>query len=359
MQQFKLSFQNAISGSKLSHIASDSIKWVAAVDGGGSKVAAALCKSNDLRRGTATTPLRHSSPGVGSAAPATWAQACKNISAAFTELLEQAGIRPHEVQHVVLMLAGAGRPDDVARVQASLAKETAFRNCANITITSDIQPLLSYARELEPHRPTIVAIAGTGSLVAAYDATGQITRAGGWGPLLGDEGSGWHIALCALQSISKAIDSGYQHGPSNEGANPNLAKLVEQFAIERQLISNPAQLPSALIALANDRHLAAQLAPTILTRAATSADSNENKIVQLELSALADQIEQVHRRIKVGNNVNVSDNEWCLALSGGLAANHQYFRDELYNQLHRRKLAPSEVVVLDPLLAALHFAARD
>ncbi len=300
-------------------------------------------------------------PGVGSAAPATWPRARENLSAAFAQLLEQAAVSPHQVQHVVLMLAGAGRPDDVARVHASLSTETVFGSCAKITVTSDIHPLLSYASELQPPQPTIVAIAGTGSLVAAFDAAGQITRAGGWGPILGDEGSGWHIALRALQSISKAIDGGHQLEQSIEGASPNLAKLVEQFAIERQLISNPAQLPSALIALASDRHLAAQLAPTILARAANAAETHENEIIQLELSALADQIQHVYRRIAVGNGGDIKScsNEWRLALSGGLAANHQYFREVLYNQLHRREIAPTEVVVLDPLQAALHFAARD
>jgi N-acetylglucosamine kinase-like BadF-type ATPase len=52
----------------------------------------------------------------------------------------------------------------------------------------------------------IVIIAGTGSICCGRNETGEFARAGGWGPLAGDEGGGAGIARRALQQIAKASD---------------------------------------------------------------------------------------------------------------------------------------------------------
>jgi N-acetylglucosamine kinase-like BadF-type ATPase len=52
----------------------------------------------------------------------------------------------------------------------------------------------------------IAAIAGTGSIVFGRGATGVTARVGGWGYLLGDEGSGYDIARRGLQAALYAAD---------------------------------------------------------------------------------------------------------------------------------------------------------
>ena len=326
-------------------------KWIAALDGGGSKIAAVLARVYPASQGAPEAVFRHAVPGTGSAAVANWPAAQVNLSSVFANLLKQASIGPDEVAHVVLMLAGAGRPDDVARTTTALARDSVFSRCRRLSVTSDMQPLLTYANALSPQIPTVVVIAGTGSLVASLDARGQVVRAGGWGPTLGDEGSGWGIALCALRAVCQMLDREGAASKSSKSTTSDLLKLIGAFALERNIIGNFDQLPSALIALANDRHLAAQLAPAILSRASQSTDSLEQQIVSQELSDLADQVMRVHQRIDAPKNT------WRLALTGGLALNNQHFQDVLNKQLHQRKLSPSEVCLLDPLQAALSFAA--
>jgi len=53
-------------------------------------------------------------------------------------------------------------------------------------------------------RPGLVIIAGTGSIVLARDAAGQLARGGGWGHLLGDAGSAFWIALESLKAAIAA-----------------------------------------------------------------------------------------------------------------------------------------------------------
>lgn len=50
-------------------------------------------------------------------------------------------------------------------------------------------------------------ISGTGSIAIALNPDGELRVFGGWGYLLGDEGSAYHIALTGLRSAVKAFDS--------------------------------------------------------------------------------------------------------------------------------------------------------
>jgi N-acetylglucosamine kinase len=55
-------------------------------------------------------------------------------------------------------------------------------------------------------REGVVVIAGTGSIAVGYDGTGRTVRAGGWGHILGDEGSGYQIAQRGVNAATRARD---------------------------------------------------------------------------------------------------------------------------------------------------------
>ena len=59
----------------------------------------------------------------------------------------------------------------------------------------------------------IAVIAGTGSSVYGRSADGREVTVGGWGHLLGDEGSGYDIARQALRAVTQAADG---RGPATE-----------------------------------------------------------------------------------------------------------------------------------------------
>jgi len=59
-------------------------------------------------------------------------------------------------------------------------------------------------------QPGVVIIAGTGSIVLARNGSGRLTRVGGWGPLLGDAGSAYWIAV---ESVKAAIAAEEGLGP--------------------------------------------------------------------------------------------------------------------------------------------------
>jgi N-acetylmuramic acid 6-phosphate etherase len=53
-----------------------------------------------------------------------------------------------------------------------------------------------------------VVVAGTGSAACAIGSNGRLVRVGGWGHLLGDEGSGYWIGHALLRRVTRAWDEG-------------------------------------------------------------------------------------------------------------------------------------------------------
>jgi N-acetylglucosamine kinase-like BadF-type ATPase len=72
----------------------------------------------------------------------------------------------------------------------------------------------------------IALISGTGSVCVGRTRDGRTARVGGWGPLLGDEGSGYQIALQALQVATQAADGRGE-------ATPLLEAVMRYWRIQR------------------------------------------------------------------------------------------------------------------------------
>ncbi|MBB2973257.1 BadF/BadG/BcrA/BcrD ATPase family protein [Mesorhizobium sp. RMAD-H1] len=54
--------------------------------------------------------------------------------------------------------------------------------------------------------PGILILSGTGSMAWARDAEGNSSRAGGWGDVIGDEGSSYWIGRATLSLVSQSLD---------------------------------------------------------------------------------------------------------------------------------------------------------
>ena len=74
---------------------------------------------------------------------------------------------------------------------------------ARVHVISDAQAALLGALG---ERPGVLILAGTGSIALARDARGRWARAGGLGPLLGDEGSAFWLGRAWLRATSEGED---------------------------------------------------------------------------------------------------------------------------------------------------------
>ncbi len=97
-------------------------------------------------------------------------------------------------------LAGAGAEETRLQVR-QWADEVAL--AADFRVVHDADAVLSAA---EVESDAVALIAGTGSFAYGCGAGGQVARAGGWGALLGDEGSAFALGLEALRLVCRAAD---------------------------------------------------------------------------------------------------------------------------------------------------------
>jgi N-acetylglucosamine kinase-like BadF-type ATPase len=129
----------------------------------------------------------------------------------------QAGIAPGDVRFAFLGLPGYGEvPADVPRIDAAVAKalqHSRFR-CDNDMVCGWAGSLAG--------ADGINVIAGTGSMTYGRRA-GAGVRAGGWGELFGDEGSGYWIGIRALRAFSKMSDGRAERGPLHDVLTRDLA----------------------------------------------------------------------------------------------------------------------------------------
>lgn len=109
------------------------------------------------------------------------------------------------IENISIILAGvsgAGRKYHADELQDALIKKLP-ESLKNVYVESDARVALEGALAGEPGA---VLIAGTGSVIFGKDKSGKIHRVGGFGRVIGDEGSGYSIGVNTLKLISNMID---------------------------------------------------------------------------------------------------------------------------------------------------------
>src|SRR4051812_33810646 len=105
---------------------------------------------------------------------------------------------------ICLGIAGVDRPDDAAAVRG-IMRRIGFQ--ARVLVVNDALVALEAGA---PGQAGVVIISGTGSIAYGRNSKGEAARAGGWGYVLGDEGSGYWIGRAALRAVLREAD---QRGP--------------------------------------------------------------------------------------------------------------------------------------------------
>lgn len=114
---------------------------------------------------------------------------------------QQAGMVPQPLEAAVLGLATVEDDSPETEYAAQLVKTVLL--VRRVLVYSDAHIALLGAHG---GKPGVVVIAGTGSHVRGMNARGEVARAGGWGWLLGDEGSAMWIGRMGLQAACRAED---------------------------------------------------------------------------------------------------------------------------------------------------------
>jgi N-acetylglucosamine kinase-like BadF-type ATPase len=191
-------------------------RYVLGVDGGATKTLAAVL---DLRE-----RALHLGHGASSNADAVGARAATAaLLRATDEALDRAGIAPGHLDGAVLAVAGTDTEAIAEHVRA--ARPPGW------VVVNDVVGAWAAATGASPG---VAAISGTGSNVFGVGRVGGETRswrAGGWGHLLGDEGSGYWLATRSLRAALADRDRSGPRTALSEAAVAFFAvRSVEQLA---------------------------------------------------------------------------------------------------------------------------------
>ena len=165
------------------------------VDAGGTKtVAAAYTPSGEK--------ILEMQGGAGNIT-ASFDAACHAITQTVSQLLTELKKRTPDSSVSFLAVGAAGVTAGGDALQRSL-HQAFHANIQNIQVVSDAQLALYAAHGTQDG---ILIVSGTGS-IGFRRAGDTLLRCGGWGHLLGDEGSGYHIVMQAIRGLTRALDSG-------------------------------------------------------------------------------------------------------------------------------------------------------
>ena len=304
---------------------------VIGVDGGGTKTVAWLAQ---LAPDKSEVVLGQGRAGPGNPRAAGFDIAQANIEAAVAAAFAAAGRTRVPAAAACLALAGAGRAAEQDRIRAwAISRGMAEK----VKVVADIEPILAAA---SPKNWGVALICGTGSLVWGRNRAGEVVRCGGWGYLLGDEGSAYAIALAGLRAAVRAADG---RGP----ATALLGSFQERLSAER-----PEEIIDRIYRPEMTRERIAQLAETVFS--AADGDAVAESIIAAAAVELAEAIAIVARRL------GFQAAAYPLAVAGGVVLNQAGYCELIRSRLRQAGLEPAGMErVAEPVRGTVALARLD
>lgn len=186
----------------------------------------------------------------------------------------------------------------------------------------------------------IAVVAGTGSIISAFVNDRLVRTVGGWGALIGDDGSAYDVAIRGIRMAVRSWD---------KTALPSvLEEAVRQFFG----INDLRELIPILYQQGMARHELAQFAKQVL-EAAERGDESAQRTVQQCATQLA------HDAIACASTVFESDQPLWVALTGGMFRQPTFFQ-RIFEQVFREAYPKAEyhTPVMEPAVAVARVAWR-
>lgn len=236
---------------------------------------------------------------------------------------------------ICLGIAGVDREDEMRAIRALMGR---IGHDSRVLVVNDALIALAAGAK---DAPAIVIISGTGSIVYGRNAHSEAARAGGWGHMIGDEGSGYWIGREALSAVMRASDG---RGPATRLTAAILAHLN---------LNDLSRLPRIVYDRETPRMTVAALGP-IVQEAADRGDVVACRILERAVDEL------VLAAHSVASRLEMRGDEFTFFLAGGAFRVVPWVASELSRRLV--EVAPRcEVEILNeqPAVGAVWLALAE
>jgi N-acetylglucosamine kinase-like BadF-type ATPase len=252
------------------------------------------------------------------------------------EAMEEAiGDRAITPAAICLGIAGVDREDEARTVRA-IMRRIGYKS--RILVVNDaLIGLVAGARD----EPGIAINSGTGSIVYGRNAAFEAARAGGWGHMIGDEGSGYWIGRESLAAVMRAADG---RGPDTQLT----AEILRHFNVDDE-----SRLPRIVYDREQPRASVAALGP-IVQRVAANGDAVATRILERAAEELVLAARSVATRLEMRGDA------FTFYLAGGVFGVVPWLAAELPGRL--LEVAPrAQTQILDeePAVGAVWLALAE
>lgn len=205
-------------------------------------------------------------------------------------------------------VAGAREIKDRNKLKKSFGKEL---NLKNIRVLTDAMTALYGAFE---GSEGIILISGTGSVLYGF-SNKKITRVGGWGRIIGDEGSGYWIGKRTLNLVLKEFDE--------RKKNKSLIskQLYENFGIKKENVNEK---------IFHGKFEIQEIAPVVIDSA--------NKKCRLSLQVINEAVEELLNHIRTFLNVTGRTKKIKIVFIGSIIENKNILSDKLTKEIKKLKI---------------------
>ncbi len=283
--------------------------YIIGIDGGGTKTIGILTTETGQHLAQAQSgPANYHVVGE--------AKTREVLESIISKLFEKAGVPSTNSIRFCLGMAGLGRAEDrsvIGRIcdELGISEDRILTHDAHIALVGGTEK-----------QEGVIVVSGTGAIVYGINADGKEARASGWGYLLGDEGSGYDIAIKGLRAVARATDG---RGNPTELTNQILSRLE---------LGEPSELIRWVHAASRDA--VAQLAEIVFDTAQT-ADTVAEGIVDGAVDELVCAAASVIKQLEF---IELFD----IVLSGGNLIHQSMFADKLRHRF--QKIQPKASVQL-------------
>lgn len=289
-------------------------KYLIGLDGGGTKT---KCVVTDID----LNPLHECVGGPSNFLLIGTQTVSETILALILETMNKLKISTDEIASIFIGTTGAGRQNDAEKLKDDFTLHAHSKGYIfkSFNVDSDARIALEGAFS---GGPGSLLIAGTGSVIFGKDRNNQIHRVGGFGKLIGDEGSGSTIGKRGLNQVAKEFDG--------RGDKTLLTELLNRnFGI-----TDSSQLITEVY---RNNFDVASFAPKVI-EAALNGDKIANNILEEESDELLLHVKSIYYMI--GEEI------LRLCLMGGTIATENYYSEMLKNKLELHlpnvKIVPAE-----------------
>lgn len=227
-------------------------------------------------------------------------------------------------------LSGSDRPED-HRLLRPRIEDLA----ESITMTNDAELALGAL----PDRVGVAVVAGTGSICFGQNVAGERERAGGWGHIFSDEGSGYGVAVEALRAFAAERDG---TGP----ATSLTPRLTDYWKIE-----DPFTIINRVYDTETTKGDIARMSRLVVEEAA-AGDAVARTILEQGAGHLASFAAAVAHRLGIGPELDIA----CV---GGMLVGVEPYRERMLHLLRERWIIADVSLVEEPALAAAQALARE